>query len=165
MDRWCLVMQWIVAWASAPLGLWFLFGSRFFILPFLPDLPFFFRGNIMKFCTDLHSSLPHNVWITAIIWRNQNRNALTRCVRREVSHLHSFGLWVCKGSEARKNNRGHPDDQKTLKKWIFCRIPYHVDLHQVIKSHKKVWYIQKHSYKFWHQEVLVIGNGRKYLLK
>ena len=73
--------------------------------------PFVFHKTLWNFV--LAAILPRDVWSYAIIWRNQNKNALTLCVWRKVSRVHTFGLRVrnvntvysrdvFKGSEARK---------------------------------------------------------------
>ena len=73
--------------------------------------PFVFHKTLWNFV--LAANLPRDVRSNAIIWRNQNKNALTLCVWREASRVHTFGPRVCnvntayscdvfKGSEARK---------------------------------------------------------------
>ena len=73
--------------------------------------PFVFHKTLWNFF--LAANLPRDVWSNAIIWRNQNKSALTLCVWREVSRVHTFGPRVrnvntaysrnvFKGSEARK---------------------------------------------------------------
>ena len=77
----------------------------------IPAKPFVFHKTIWNFV--LAANLPRDVWSNAIIWRNQNKNALTLCVGCEVSRVHTFGPRVrnvntaysrdvFKGSEARK---------------------------------------------------------------
>ena len=85
--------------------------------------PFIFYKTLWNFV--LATNLPCDVWSNAIIWRNQNKSALTLCVWREVSRVHTFGPRVrnvntaysrdvSKGQKRGKHNRGRPDDQKTL---------------------------------------------------
>ena len=73
--------------------------------------PLVFHKTLWNFV--LAANLPRDVWSNAIIWRNQNKSALTLCVWREVSRVHTFGPRVrnvntaysrdiFKGSEARK---------------------------------------------------------------
>ena len=50
--------------------------------------PFVFHKTRWNFV--LAANLPRDVWSNAIIWRNQNKNALTLCVWREVSRVHTF---------------------------------------------------------------------------
>ena len=50
--------------------------------------PFVFHKTRWNFV--LAANLPHDVWSNAIIWRNQNKNALTLCVWRKVSRVHTF---------------------------------------------------------------------------
>ena len=73
--------------------------------------PFVFHKTLWNFV--LAANLPRDLWSNAIIWRNQNKNALPLCVWREVLRVHTFGPRVrnvntaysrdvFKGSEARK---------------------------------------------------------------
>ena len=73
--------------------------------------PFVFHKTLWNFV--LAAKLPRDVWSNAIIWRNQNKNALTLCVWREVWRVHTFGPRVrnvntaysrdvFKGSEVKK---------------------------------------------------------------
>ena len=50
--------------------------------------PFVFHKTRWNFV--LAANLPRDVWSNAIIWRNQNKNALTPCVWLEVSGVHIF---------------------------------------------------------------------------